>query len=138
MKHFLIFIILTPLLSFSQKSGDKKITFIVADTNNLYQQIKIALVKNDFIVKEDGETKQLSTYPREFKKIPGYAIALAEIKGNEVILSGQYGLVKVDDFNYTRTPKSYKPILYMKNGHGWKLLIQVVNSLNGKIISYSK
>jgi len=138
MRCFFAVVLLAPLLSFSQKNGDKKIIFTVADTTNLHQQVKIALVKNDFIVKEDGETKYISTYPREFKKIPGYAIAFTEIKGNEITISGIYGLVKVDDFNYTCSPKSYKPILYMKNGHGWKLLLQIVESLNGKIISYSK
>ena len=138
MKHTLFVLFLIPALCYGQRSGDKKIIFTISDSTNVHQQVKIAFVKNDFIVKENGEANIMSTYPRQFRKMQGYAVARAEIKGNSITIYGFYGLNKINDWGYTTEPKNYKPILYMKNGHGWKLLLQVVDSLNGKIASYSR
>lgn len=131
----LIIILLLPVFTFAQTKGNKKI--IVTVNNPSHEQVKIALVKNDFIVKEDGNKDTLTTYAREFKTIAGYAIARAEIKGNTVTLTGVYGLKKINDWGYTASPKNYKPILYYKGSHGWKLLMQIADKLDGKI-SYAK
>jgi hypothetical protein len=128
----LIIILLLPVFTFAQSKGDKKIV-VTVNYPNIYEKLKIALVKEDFIVKEDGNTDTVTTYPREFKNIPGYAIAQAEIKGNTIILSGSYGLTRLDDYKYTRTPKNYKPIIYYKGSRGWKLLMQIADKLDGKI-----
>lgn len=127
---------LIPALSHGQNYLDSKIV-VTANYSNIHERLKIALAKEDFIIKEDGNADTVTTYAREFKKIPGYAIARAEIKGHTITLTGVYGLKKINDWGYTTNPKNYKPILYYKGSHGWKLLMQIADKLDGKI-SYSK
>jgi hypothetical protein len=43
----------------------------------MYEKVKIGLVKNDFIVKDDGNKDTLRTYPREFSSLNGYSIVNA-------------------------------------------------------------
>lgn len=134
MKHLLFLLI--PIISFGQSNGDKKV-IITVDYPNIYEKLKVALVKENFIVKEDRNMDTVSTYPREFKNIPGYSVVRAVIKGNTIELSGFYGLTRKDDYGYTRSPKKYKPISYYKGSKGWKLLLQVADKLDGKT-TYSK
>src|SRR5579871_6859237 len=98
LKHLLIisaFLISNKLCS--QNVGDTKIIVSVDDTTGLYEKIKIALVKNDFIVKEDGNKDTLQTYSREFTSLQGFLKATAEIKGNTITIYGFYGLKKVNE-----------------------------------------
>jgi hypothetical protein len=131
MKYFLLILLISYKPCLGQSYLDKKIIVAVSDTSNLYERARVALGKNDFIIKEDGNKHFITTHPREFKKIPGFAIAHAEIKMDTVIITGHFSLMKNTNVGYTVAPKNYKPIVYYKNSHGWKLLMQVADELNG-------
>lgn len=133
MKTLLLILFAVPAICSGQTYLDKKIIVTVSDTSNLYEKAKFAMGKNDFIIKETGNKTFITTHPREFKKIPGFAIAHAEIKGDTVIISGHFSLMRNSNIGYTIAPKNYKPIVYYKNSHGWKLLMQVAEKLDGKI-----
>src|SRR5215204_4865927 len=97
---YLLFLILTldPVFSFAQQDGDKKVIITAADSTGLYEKIKVALIKNDFMIKELGIKDTIITYPRQFKQMSGYSIAKAVISGNTATLSGSYGLMRIDDW----------------------------------------
>jgi hypothetical protein len=132
----LLILLLIPFCSFAQQSGDHKI-IVSADSSNLYQKVKRALVENNFVVKDDGSANVLTTYPKEISSIPGSMFIRAEIEGGKVVLSGGYGLLKQDGFNYTRSASSFKPVVYFKGSKGWKTLLSVAGAIGGPL-SYSK
>ena len=119
--------------TYSQKNEDSKIIVTVSDSAELYKRVKIALVNSDFIVKDNYNKDTLTTYPMEMKSIPGYALVTAIITGNTVTFSGAYGLIKINDWGYTVTPKNYQRIIYYKGSKTWKLLKQAADKLGGQI-----
>lgn len=121
----------------AQNVEDTKIIIEIEDSVSVYDRAKKALIKNDFIVKDDGNRDTIITYPREFKKMEGFCIAQAVIERNRIILSGVYGTKRITYIGQTISPKSYKPILYFKGGKGWLLLMQIAETIGGTI-SYSK
>ncbi|MFZ1785379.1 MAG: hypothetical protein WAU23_09240 [Ferruginibacter sp.] len=132
-----IFITILTLIIFSntysQKKEDSKIIVTVTDTAELYKRVKIALVNSDFIVKDNYNKDTVTTYAMEMKTLKGYAIVRAIIAGNNVTLSGVYGLIKINDWGYTETPKNYQPMIYYQGSKTWKLLKQVAEKLGGQI-----
>ena len=137
MKNYLLLLLLLPGYSFAQKRGDSKIIITVNNMDVASQKMKEALAKNEFIVKDDNYKSIISTYPKEFKNIPGYSMAKAEIIGNTIVLSGMYDITRNDDLSHNRLPKEYKPIIYYKRSNGWKLLMQIVSQMDGQI-SFAK
>jgi hypothetical protein len=137
MKIIIILLLLSPILVNAQKTDDTKIIVTLNDNNEIYKKVKIALVDLDFIVKDNYNTDTLTTYPREFSKIPGLCRLTAVITGNTVSLTGVYGLIKIDDFGYTRSPKDFQKIIYYKGSKGWELLKTVAERIGGKI-AFSK
>jgi hypothetical protein len=137
MRYILLGLLVFPIFCFSQKTGDNKIIITVHDSVDIYEKVRTALIKNDFILKEDLRKDTIITYPREFKTMAGYSIGIAKVSLNTVTLSGFYGLKNVSYFNVTKGPRNYKPIIFYKGSHGWKLLMQVAKELDGQI-SYSK
>lgn len=125
------------LNSFGQEYLDKKIIITVSDSAGLYQKVRIALGKNDFQMKEDGNYSVVSTFARELKKTPGYTIARAEIFGNTVTLTGRYGLLRIDEWGKTNVNSSWKNIVYMKNSKFWPLMMKVAKEI-GSDFTYSK
>jgi hypothetical protein len=132
---FLLFSL--PTLCFSQEIGDKKIIITIADTGDIYNRVRIALGKNDFIIREDGNKDTIATHPTEVKNIAGYSRLTAVITGNTVTLYGIYSLIKMDDFGYTRNSKRHKPIVYYKNSKTWKKMHSVASELGGEM-TFSK
>lgn len=133
MRYILILlVVLISQTSFSQTEGDTKIILILNDKDGLYEKVKIALVKNDFIVKDDGNKDTLRTYPRELSSLNGYSVVNVILNDKQVILSGAYGLKKINDWGYTASPKSYKRIIYFKGSKGWKLLMQIAQTIGGE------
>ncbi len=128
-----VFALIIFVNSYSQKKEDSKIIVSVTDTAELYKRVKIALVNTDFIVKDNYNKDTLTTYPMEMKTIPGYALVKAIINGSTVTLSGVYGLMKINDWGYTVTPKNYQRIIYYKGSKTWKLIKQVADKLGGQI-----
>jgi hypothetical protein len=125
------------LNSFGQSYLDKQIFIPITDTSNLYQKVKIALGKHYFQVVENGNYDTVTTYPRDLKKIPGYALAKVIINKDTVIISGIYGFIRQNYMGYTRSPNSYKDIMYMKASKLWPLLMSVAGEL-GSQFTYSK
>jgi hypothetical protein len=120
---------------FAQKKDDSKIVLTLSDSSGIYKKVKYALVNNDFVVKDNGNEDTLTTYSREFSGI--HCIGKAVITNNTVILTGVYGLKKIDDFGYTQAPQRYQRITYFRGSKGWKLLMQVASRISDQI-SYDK
>ncbi len=137
MKNYLLFFLLLPVFSFAQKRGDTKIIITVNSKDSITKKVKEAFAKNNFLIKDDGYKTVVTTYPKEFKNVPGYSMAKAEINGNTITLRGMYNITDSDDLNSNRDPKEYKPIIYYKGSHGWKLLMSVVSQLDGQV-SFAK
>lgn len=137
MKSLFFALMLASTVSVAQSTGDKKI-ILVTDSDSLYQKIKYAFGKANFMVKDDGNRDTIRTFPADLSGIPGYAVLSAVIKGNTVELSGFYGLTRMDDFGYTRTPKNYKPILYFKGSKAWKRLNEVADKIGYTTVTYTK
>jgi len=123
--------------SHGQNYLDKKIIVSVKDTNNIYQKVKIALGKHKFQTVEDGNDSVVTTFPRDLRTIPGYALAKVEIQKDSVTISGIYGFIRQNWLGYTRSPNSYKNIMYMKGSKLWPLLMNVAKELEGEI-TYAK
>ena len=87
----------------------------------------------DFIIKDNYNIDTLTTYPREFSNIPGQCRLTAVIKDNKVTLTGIYGLKRLDDFGYFRSPKEYQNIIYYKGSKGWELLKGVAERIGGQM-----
>ena len=132
-----ILVLFTVISVIGQKVDNTKIIIILNDSLGSFEKVKTAFVKNKFILKEESSKNTITTYPREFDNIPGYAIGNAEINGNTVTLSGIYGLKKMNYWGHEKQPKDYKQIIYFKGSKGWRLLMQIANELGG-VISYSK
>jgi hypothetical protein len=137
MKNYLLFLLLLPAYSFAQTRGDSRIIVTLKNQDSITHKVKNAFIKNNFIVKDNGYKTIISTYPKEFKNVPGYSMAKAEINGNTITLSGMYDIKKSDDLNFNRDPKEYKPIIFYKGSYGWKLLMEIVKQMDGQI-SFSK
>ncbi len=132
----LSFTILLSLIVFSvsaQKNGDKKIIIALADTINIYEKLKAALSKNDFLIREDGNKDTVTTHLREFRTMPGYCSLKAILKGNTVTISGIYALKKMNVFGLTTAPRDYKQITYFGGSKSWSLLMSVANALKGQV-----
>ena len=138
MKIHLLFFLLLPALSFAQSKGDSKIVITVNKKDSLYNKVKQALTQNNFIVKDDGHKTVINTYPRKLEKTSNcYSIAKAEISGNTIILSGLCGNKQIEDFSKAAPPEDYKPVTYLKRSIAWKLLMDVVNEMDGQV-SFAK
>lgn len=128
---FLVLMLLTSTLSFSQKDGNSKIIIKLNDSLGIYNKVKYALVNCEFIVKDNGNKDTLTTYTQEYSGI--FCKATAIIDGSTVILSGVYGLKRLDEFGYTSSSKKYQDIIYYKGSQSWKLLRYVATLIGGEI-----
>lgn len=133
----LILCLLVPVLSLAQNKGDSKIIIALADTAGIYDRIKLALVKADFIVKELNSRDSITTYPRELKTMSGFAIAHAIIKDGEVVINGFYTRRKISYYGVIKTSKDVKPIVHYRSSKLWALLMKVATDIGGEI-KYSK
>lgn len=127
--------LLSSICSFSQKEGNSKIIIKLNDSVGIYNKVKYALVNSEFIVKDNGNKDTLTTYIQEYSGI--FCKVTAIIENNTVILSGVYGLKRIDEFGYTGNPKKYQDIIYYKGSQSWKLL-RYVASLIGEDVSFSQ
>ena len=142
MKKFLIILILVYASCnniFSQKVGDKKIIVKVADTSNIYNKVKLAIIKAGFIVRDDMNT-HLLTSNVTVKKILGYTIIKAEINNDAVTVWGLYSNKNQNLLDIDIAPGKYKNIIYFKNnsGYGWDILYSIAAEIDAHDLSYSK
>lgn len=137
MKKILLFaFLLLTLVSYSQKKFDSKIIATLNDSVGLYEKVRIALINNEFIVKDNHNKDTLSTYVREISGV-GYVLIRAIISGNSVTLAGVYGKKKLDIWGYTGSPKDYENIIYYKGSKTWKILFKIGSSIAGEM-TFSK
>lgn len=136
MKYLLLlFATILSFSGFSQKKEDSRIIVTLADTAGIYEKVKTALVRTDFVVKDLPERDTLRTYLRESGGL--YIKAFAIINGNQVIISGSYSLKRIDYFGYNNASKHHKKIIYTKGSKTWPQLMKVA-SLIGGAITYEK
>ncbi len=124
---------------FSQKEGDKKITLKVADTSNIYNKVKLAIIKAGFIVRDDMNPRVLTTNVT-VKKILGYTIIKAEINNDTVTVRGLYSNKNQNLLDIDIAPGKYKNIIYFKNnsGYGWDILYSIAAEIDAHNLTYSK
>jgi hypothetical protein len=115
----------------AQKEEDTKIIVTVDNIDNLYTRLKDIFIRANFFVKDLSIRDSLITYPTEFNGV--YIIGFAAINGNTVIITGLYGLKKLDDWGYTNSPKNFEKIIYYKGNRTWKKLNDIANFLGGTI-----
>lgn len=135
MFNFLFFILLVCLgtEAYSQSKFDTKIVVSVPDSANLYERVRLALIKNDFIVKDDGNKDTLSTYPVQLKTMAGSAVLWAVISGNNVELTGIYALNQLNYFGYSKPGRNSNRILYYRASKSWKILQKVAETIGGEL-----
>ena len=132
MKSFLTFsIVLISLTAFTQKVEDSQIMIRLADSVGIHQKVKDALIKNDFIIKEIGHRDTIITYPRVLTNMTGYAIARIVIKSNNAIITGIYGLKKLNYFGSSVYPRGFKQIVFFDGSKTWPLLKLVADDIGG-------
>lgn len=131
------FLLLITISTLGQSNGDTKIVVTISDTINIIEKVKLALIKNDFIVKENGIKDTLSTYPAELKTMAGHAVVWAVIDKNIIELSGIYSLKKLNSFGITKPGKGSNNILYYRGSKTWKILESIASDLGGKL-TYTK
>lgn len=137
MKQFPKYVLLS-LFSFfsitlihSQKKEDSKIVITVKDTVDMYEKVRTAFVRSNFLVKDLNIADTIITYPTEFNGL--YTTAFAIFNNNTVTLSGRYSLKKVDYFGYNSTSKDSKRIIYYKGSKTWRILMEVAKMIGGDI-----
>ena len=132
MKSFLTFsIVLISLSAFTQKVEDSQIMIRLADSVGIHQKVKDALIKNDFIIKEIGHRDTIITYPRVLTNMNGYAIAMIVINSNNAIITGIYGLKKLNYFGSSNYPRGFKQIVFFNGSKTWPLLKLVADDIGG-------
>lgn len=119
--------------SHGQSTGDSKIVVRVSDASEMYKKVRLALIKNDFVVKDDENRDTLSTYPRELKTMAGNAMLWAVINGNDVELTGIYSLKKLNYFGFTKPGRDSNTILYFRGSKTWKLMEKVAETIGGQL-----
>ena len=124
---------------FSQKSGDKKIIVKVADTSNIYNKTKLAIIKAGFVVRDDMNTHILTTNVT-VKKNLGYTIIKAEIKNDSVIVWGLYRNKHRNILDIDIPEGRYQSIIYFNNnnGYGWDILYSIAAEIDAHDLIYSK
>ncbi|MDB5203278.1 MAG: hypothetical protein JWQ27_2687 [Ferruginibacter sp.] len=130
-------VIFASLSCSAQKDLDTKIIVTMSDTAGLYEKIRMAFVKSDFIVKDDRNPDTLTTYPAHIKSTT-YIKAFAALKNNTVTLWGYLGDSHGNLMGATVNPsaKDYKKIYYYKRDKYWNKLLSVAKMLGGSL-SYS-
>jgi len=138
MKSLYALVLLLPFAAFSQQDEDAKISLTPKKTDSLYWQVKYALGKCDYIVREDGNRDTLRTFAAKSPFMEGFTAIIAVLKEGKVELSGYYGLSQFDGWLFTHQPNQYKPIIFFKGSKAWKQLLYVASKIDCTGITYTK
>jgi hypothetical protein len=140
-KHFtnLVALLLFTLSTVAQKTGDSKILTKVADTSNLYNKVKLAMIKGGFTVRDDMNPLVLITNV-SVKKHLGYTVIRADIRNDTVIVKGFYSNKNqnVFDIEINGGKGKYNKIAYFEGGYGWDLLYAIATNIDAQNLSFSK
>ena len=122
----------------AQKIGDSKILVKVSDTSDLYHRVKLAIIKNGYIVQDD-ENKTILTSNVIVKKHLGYTRVKAQINGDTVIVKGFYALKNQNLFDIEIGPGKYNKMMYYnERNFGWYILYGIATDIDADNLSYSK
>ncbi|GAA4744086.1 hypothetical protein [Flavisolibacter ginsenosidimutans] len=138
MKKLYTLLLFLPFIASAQQNEDTKINLIPKKTDSLYWQVKYALGKCDYIVREDGNMDTLRTFAAKSPFIEGFTAIIAVIKDGKIELSGYYGLSQFDGWLFTHQPNQYKPITFFKNSKAWKQLLYIASKIDCTEITYTK
>jgi hypothetical protein len=135
MKHLLYYILFISITnsSYAQKSEDNLIIVTVSDSTDLYNRVRKAITFTDLIIREDSKPDTLITYSEKIYDKSIFIIAKVIIDGNQVKITGAYGLDQENFWGYPAWPKSYKQVSFFKGSEGWIVLRKIAIKLDGKI-----
>ena len=117
----------------AQKLEDNLIVVTITDTTKLYERVRQAITFTDLIIREDSKRDTLITYSARIYNKSIFVVAKVTISGNQVKISGAYGLGLEDFWGYPAWPKSYKRALYFKGSEAWQVLRSIAIKLDSKI-----
>jgi hypothetical protein len=135
--YFLIFFFFSSFFLFAQKPDDNLIIVTLTDTAKLYERVRQAITFTDLMIREDSKRDTLITYSERVYDKSIFVVAKVVISGNQVRISGAYGLGLEDFWGYPAWPKSYKRAVYFKGSEAWLILRHIAIKLDDKI-SYTK
>lgn len=138
MKYIYTLLLLLPFSGFAQKEEDRKIFVTLKKADSLYWQVKYALGKCDYIVREDGNRDTLRTFAAKSPFMDGFTVVMAVIASGKVELSGYYGLSQFDGWFFTHQLSQYKPILYFKSSKAWRQLLYIASKLDYTEVAFSR
>ncbi len=138
MRHLLVFTVF--ILGFNslsaQKQDDDLIIVTVTDTAKLYDRVRQAITFTDLMIREDSKNDTLITYSERIYGKTIFIVAKVIIAGNQVKISGAYGLGLEDFWAYPAWPKSYTRATYFKGSEAWIVLKRIAIKLDSKIEYY--
>jgi hypothetical protein len=124
--------------TYGQHEGDSRVSTKVSDTSDLYNKVKRALIKNNYIIKDDMNKTVLTTYT-SVKKHLGHTIIKAEISNDTVTIRGFYSNKKWRSiYGYEMEPGRFNKIIYFKGSNGWPLLQTIASEIDNRDLSFSK
>jgi len=121
----------------AQTYEDNQITVTVSDTSKLYERVRQAIIFSNFMIHESSTRDTLITYPEKMYSKSVFVMAKVIIVGNQVKISGAFGLGLENVWGKASWPKAYQEIVYYKGSDTWPELRHIAFKLDGKI-SYSK
>lgn len=134
---FILLLLFSFTLSFSQKVDDNKIIVTVTDTVRLYERTRQAILFTNFMVREDSNRDTMVTGVERMGTSTVYMMARVVIKGNTVEIKGAYGLGYIDFWGFPLWPKGFQSIIYYKESETWRMLRNIAIKLDGKL-TFSK
>jgi hypothetical protein len=132
-----LFLILTTMLlsvffsATAQKKGDSKIIITVSDTAGLHNKVRMALIKQDFVIKELGLPDSITTYRRELKSTTGVTVAFAKIDSNVVTIHAIWSQKIKDLAGLSVQENKFKKIMYFKGSKLWPLMQSIADYIGG-------
>lgn len=128
---FILFVFIVTVSSTAQKREDHKIIVTLFDTSNAFEKVRQAMISNDFQIKDLKKQDTLITYPRDANSFPGVIIIHAAFSGNTITFTGLYSLKAVDAFGADFNLANYQPIAYYRTSKAWRIVMSVVDKING-------
>src|SRR5215210_3686357 len=129
MKKVLLIVLLLPAMAFAQRSEDNTITVKLNDTAKIYERVRQAIAYTDLIIRGDANRSTLITPSERIYGTSIFTVAKVEINGDQVKITGGYGLGLEDFWGFPAWPKSYKRISYFKGSEAWLVLRRIAIKL---------
>jgi hypothetical protein len=132
-QSFTVLFLLSAITLFAQKADDNLIIVTVSDTSKLYERVRQAITFSDLIIREDSKRDTLITYSERIYDKSIFVVARVVISGNNVEITGAYGLGYENFWGLPAWPRSYKRVIYYKGSEAWLILRRIAIKLDAKI-----